>query len=345
MNFKKLGLLSVLMLSLFLVTSCSKGDDNSIDPTTVPTAKLPTLKLSANTNNAFVEENISFNVFDDKGNTIDDVKIFINDQALAAKTFSSKTATSFKVYAQKAGYKTSNTIEIRFIEKDVVDAVVVGKWKFTPSSIETIFDFKEDLTFTLIQANKTTKGTYGVKGNKVQLTLVDGTQKEEDYGVINIAEYTANVLNVNMTVKGIFQNGVNGKLERYIDSDTGNEEGDGDGGDDDNGGALINLTMFYGEWRGYEENNLDYSLKIKFKGDKMEAEAKNMGKYNPVLLMLGDMRYYSLQDSSTLIMTGKKTSFVYYFRVSNYNNNEIKGTLYFGDLTTSNSTKITLRKK
>ncbi|MDR0227890.1 MAG: hypothetical protein LBI72_02340 [Flavobacteriaceae bacterium] len=346
MNFKKLGLLNVLMLLLVLVTGCSKGDDNTIDPGTTPTSKLPTLKLSANTNNAFVNEEINFIVIDDKGNRIEDAKLYINEQSLPAKTFSSKTAATFKIYAQKAGYKTSNTIEIRFIEKDAVDAVVTGKWKFSPSSIESIFDFKEDMTFSFTQAGKTNSGTYQVKGNKVQMTLINGSEKDEDYGVINISEYTANTINVELIIKGIFQKGQTGKLERMKDSDNDGGENPGGGDDDDNEGtANINLAMFYGEWRGYEDNNTDYSLKMKFKNDKMEAESKNSGKYNPVLYMLDDMRYYSLHDSSTLIMTGKKSYVTYYFRVSNYNNNEIQGTLYFSEISANNSVKITLRRK
>ncbi|MDR2223840.1 MAG: hypothetical protein LBE34_14065 [Flavobacteriaceae bacterium] len=345
MNCKKLRLFHVLILFLLLlVSSCSKGDDNIIAPENIPTTKLPILKLSANTNNAFINEEISFIVIDDKGNRIEDAKLYINEQSLPAKTFSSKTAATFKIYAQKAGYKTSNTIEIRFIEKDAVNAVVTGKWKFSPSSIESIFDFKEDMTFSFTQAGKVTKGKYLVQGNRVQMTAIDGDTKDEDYGIINISDYTPNLLNVEIITKGIFQKGQKGQLERLKDTE-GEEGGNTGGDDDDDETATINLSMFYGEWRGYEENNSDYSLKMKFKGDKMEAEAKNMGKYNPVFLMLDDMRYYELHDSSTLLMTGKKSSIIYYFRVSNYNSNEIKGTLYLGSISSNNSTKIILRRK
>lgn len=137
------------MLLFIMVTSCSKGDDNTVDPDTTPTAKLPTLRLTTSPKDAFVNEDIAFKVVDEKGkNVVIDAKLFVNEQALNATTFSSKTAASFKVYAQKAGFKTSNTVEVRFMDKEDVDVVVTGKWKFIPSTVETIFKFKKDMNFT-----------------------------------------------------------------------------------------------------------------------------------------------------------------------------------------------------
>ncbi|WP_158963296.1 hypothetical protein [Myroides fluvii] len=343
MSLKKAGLVNVLMLLFMVVTSCSKGDDNVVDPETTPTSKLPTLKLTASTKDSFVNEEVSFKVVDEKGNVVTDAKLFVNEQALNTASFSSKTAASFKVYAQKAGFKTSNTVEIRFIEKDDVDAVVTGKWKFIPSTLAAIFEFNKDMSFTYTQAGEVKRGTYSVKGNRVQMTLVEGDTKDEDYGVINIAKFTANLLDVEVIVKDGFKTGKTGQLERVIEEDPGNGNGDDD--DDDNGNVTINLAMFYGEWRGYEDGEMDYSIKMKFKSDKMEAEAKNMGKYNPILYLVDDLRYYDLHNSSTLILTGRRTAIVYYFKVASYNDREIVGTLYLDSMVPSNGVKLTLKKK
>ena len=343
MSFKKAGLLNVLMLLFIMVTSCSKGDDNTVDPDTTPTAKLPTLRLTASPKDAFVNEDIAFKVVDEKGNIITDAKLFVNEQALNATTFSSKTAASFKVYAQKAGFKTSNTVEIRFMDKEDVDAVVTGKWKFIPSTVETIFEFKKDMNFTYTQGGIEKKGTYTVKGNRVQLTLVEGSSQDDDYGVINISNYTANLLDVDMIIKDGFKNGKTGQLERVVDVDPGTGGGDDD--DDDDNHVNINLQMFYGEWRGYEDNNTEYVIKMKFKSEKMEAEAKNMGKYNPVLYLIDEMRYYSLYNSSTLLLEDKHSTIKYYFKVSSYTNREIVGTLYLDSMIPSNGIKLTLQKK
>lgn len=344
MSLKKAGLIKVLLLLCMIVTSCSKGDDNTVDPGTTPTTKLPTLKLTASTKDAFINEDITFKVVDEKGSVVTDAKLFVNDQPLNATSFSSKTAASFKVYAQKAGFKTSNTVEIRFMEEDDVDAVVTGKWKFIPSTIETIFEFKKDMSFSYTQSGETKNGTYKVKGNRVQLTLVEGSSKDEDYGVITISKFTANLLDVELIIKDGFKTGKTGQLERVVDKDPGTGGGDDDGGDDD-GDVTISLDMFYGEWRGYEDGEADYSIKMKFKSDKMEAEAKNMGKYNPVLYLVDDLRYYELHNSSTLKMTGKRSAIVYYFKASSYTSREIVGTLYMDSMIPSNGVKLTLRKK
>lgn len=344
MSLKKAGLIKILLLLCMMVTSCSKGDDNTVDPGTTPTSKLPTLKLTASAKDAFINDEITFKVVDEKGSVVTDAKLFVNDQPVSTTSFSSKTAASFKVYAQKAGFKTSNTVEIRFMEEDDVDAVVTGKWKFIPSTIETIFEFNKDMSFTYTQSGETKNGTYKVKGNRVQLTLVEGSSKDEDYGVIAISKFTANLMDVELIVKDGFKTGKTGQLERVVDVDPGTGGGDDDGGDDD-GDVTISLAMFYGEWRGYEDGETDYSIKMKFKSDKMEAEAKNRGKYNPVLYLVDDLRYYELHNSSTLIMTGKRSGLVYYFKASSYTNREIVGTLYLDSMIPSNGVKLTLKKK
>ena len=343
MSLKKAGLLQVLLVLFILISSCSKGDDNTVNPDTTPNSKLPTLRLTASTKDAFVNEEVTFKVVDEKGNLVADAKLFVNEQALNTTSFSSKTAASFKVYAQKAGFKISNTVDIRFIEKDDVDAVVTGKWKFIPSSIEAIFEFNNDMSFSYKQGGEEKKGTYKVKGNRVQMTLIEGNSTDEDYGVLNISKFTANLLDVEIIVKDGFKNGKTGQLERIVEVDPGNGNGNGD--DDDNGNVTINLEMFYGEWRGYEDNSTDYSIKMKFKTDKMEAEAKNMGKYNPILYLVDDLRYYSLHNSSTLLLTGRRTSIVYYFKVASYTNREIVGTLYMDSMIPSNGVKLTLLRK
>ncbi|WP_410880267.1 hypothetical protein [Myroides sp. DW712] len=344
MSLKKAGLLNVLLLLCIMVTSCSKGDDNTVDPNNPPpTSKLPTLKLTASTKDAFINEEVTFKVVDEKGSVVTDAKLFINEQALNTTSFTSKTPASFKVYAQKAGFKTSNTVEIRFMEEDDVDAVVTGKWKFIPANVDAVFEFKKDMNFTFTQGGETKSGTYNVKGNRVQLTLVDGSTRDEDYGVITISKFTANLLDVEIIAKDGFKTGKTGQLERVVDADPGTGGGDDD--DDDDTNVNISLDIFYGEWRGYEDGQQDYSIKMKFKSDKMEAEAKNMGKYNPVLYLVDDLRYYELHNSSTLVMTGKRSGLVYYFKVSSYTSREIVGTLYLDSMIPGNAVKLTLRKK
>lgn len=217
------------MLLFIMVTSCSKGDDNTVDPDTTPTAKLPTLRLTTSPKDAFVNEDIAFKVVDEKGNVVIDAKLFVNEQALNATTFSSKTAASFKVYAQKAGFKTSYTVEIRFMDKEDVDAIVTGKME-----VYSIYS--------------------------------------RDY----------------------FQ--IQKRHEFYL-------------------------------------------------SEKLEAEDKNMGKYNPVLYLVDEMRYYSLYNSSTLLLEDKHSTIKYYFKVSSYTNRETVGTLYLDGMIPSNGIKLTLQKK